>query len=177
MKEIRNLRENVDFEGATELCREYNTDREDAFQTHALQNKTMHPHDILNVLQPFRFFMKNVEKTMADDIFLYENIDLLCDNFKLFLYRFIITREFIEEQMLIEINRSLTIFYDFLRDKNLITTDQHKRFNNRINSTIDEFSRKIEEYNRLRHDFNLQEAEREKVIEELFESHYLKEME
>ncbi len=177
MKEIRNLRENVDFEGATELCREYNTDREDAFQTHALQNKTMHPHDILNVLQPFRFFMKDVEKTMVDDIFLYENIDLLCDNFKLFLYRFIRTREFIEEQMLLEINRSLAIFYDFLRDKNLITTDQHKRFNDRINSTIGEFSRKIEDYNRLRHDFNLQEAEREKGIEELFGSHYLKEME
>lgn len=176
MKGIQNLRDNVDFEGAAELCREYNADREDAFKSHALQNKTMAPHEILNALQPFQFFMKDVEKRVTDDIFLYENIDLLCENFKIFLYQFIIATEFIEEQMLAEINRSLNVFYDFLRDMKLISPDQHKRFNDRVNTTIGEFSRKVEDYNRLRLDFNLRESERDKAIEELFGIHYLKEM-
>jgi tetratricopeptide (TPR) repeat protein len=172
MDEINKLRENVDFEGAAELCREYNADRVDAFKLDSLQNNIRPAHEILDIIQPFLFFMNDVEKNAADEIFLYENIDLLCDRFKFFLYRFIITTEFIEEQFLSEINRSLGLFYDFLRDGKLISPGQHKRFTDQINSTIGEFSRRIEDYNRIRHDINLQEKEREAAIEELFGIRY-----
>lgn len=175
LDEINRLREAVDFKGAAELCREYNADRLDAFKFISLQNKTILPHEILDVLQPFRFFMNKVEQMAEEDIFLYENIDMLCDKFKLFLYRFIITAEFIEEQLLTEINRSLTLFYDFLRDGKLINGDQQKRFSDQANSSISEFSRKIADYNRIRHDINLEEMEREQAIEELFGIRYLKE--
>jgi hypothetical protein len=140
-----------------------------------LQKKTLPPHELLNILQPFQFFMNDVEKTVGDEIFLYENIDLLDKKFKSFLYDFIINTEFIEEQLLEEINRSLTFFYNFLRETHLVTPDQNKRFIDHINSLIGEFSRKIEDYSRILHDINLQEAEREKTIEELFGMHYLKE--
>jgi len=174
-KEIKNLLENVDFEGAAELCREYNADRVDAFKMNGLQKKTLPPHEILNILQPFQFFMNDVEKRVDDEIFLYENIDLLCNRFKTFLYDFIINTEFIEEQLLEEINRSITFFYNFLRETHLITPDQNKQFIDHIKSLISEFSRKIVDYSRIRHDINLHEAEREKAIEELFGMHYLKE--
>jgi len=174
-KGIKNLLESVDFEGAAELCREYNADRVDAFKMNGLQKKTLPPHEILNILQPFRFFMNNVEKMVDDEIFLYENIDLLDKKFKSFLYDFIINTEFIEEQLLEEINRSLKSFYNFLSETRLVTSDQNRRFIDHTNSLIREFTRKIEDYSRIRHDINLPEAEREKAIEELFGMHYLKE--
>ncbi len=175
MNEIKNLLENVDFEGAAELCLKYNADRVDAFKINCVQKKTLPPHEILNILQPFKFFMNDVRKMVDDEIFLFENIGLLCKRFKPFLYDFIIHTEFIEEQLLEEINRSTTFFYNFLHETHLVTSDQNKRFIDHINSLISEFSRKIEDYSRIRHDINLQEAEREKAIEELFGMHYLKE--
>lgn len=175
MEEINKLRKAVDFEGAAELCREYNADRVDAFKLFSLQNKRLPAHEILDVIQPFLFFMNEVEKMAKEDTLLYENIDLLCDKFKLFLYRFIIDTEFIEEQLLTEINRSLARFYDFLRDGKLINSDQHKRFSDQVNSSINEFSRRIADYNRVRHDINLEEKERETAIKELFGIQYLEE--
>lgn len=174
MEAINKLLENVDFAGAAELCREYNADRVDAFKISNLQNKTLPPHEILNIIQPFLFFMNDVEKRVEEDVFLYENIDLLCDKFKFFLYQFIITTEFIEEQLLAEVHRSITRFYYFLREMKLLTSAQHKRFIDSAGSAIGQFSRRIYDYNRIRHDINLQEGERVKAIEKLFEMHYLK---
>ncbi|UCH93086.1 MAG: tetratricopeptide repeat protein, partial [Candidatus Aminicenantes bacterium] len=151
MDMLNDLFKAADFQGAAELCQVYNTDRREAFKIHHLQKKNLPSHEILNILQPFKFFMNTLEKRVDDEIFLYENMDLVHNKFKYFLYQFLLNSDNVDELLLDDICRSLTVFYDFLRETNLLTTDQYKRFVGLITPLIKEFSGKIDQFNRVRH--------------------------
>lgn len=158
----------ADFEGVAEICRLYNADRREAFKIHHLQKKSLPPHEILNILLPFKVFMKTLEKLADVEIFLYENMDVFHNQFKNLLYQFILNSDNVDEHFLDDICRSLTMFYDFLRETKLITNDQQKRFIGLITPLIKEFSAKLDQFNQVRHDVTLNEKEREKIIEQLF---------
>ncbi len=173
MKELNELLGDGEFEEVAGLCREYNIDRKDAFKIHCLKKNTLPPHEILNTLQPFETFMNEAEKIAEGKIFLYENIDLLYKELKSFVYQFITGCDYIEEPLLHDLSRSLTVFYNFLHEAKLVTQSQYKLLIERIRFLIAEFSRKAGEYNRIRQDVNLEEAERGKAIEELFGLHHM----
>jgi tetratricopeptide (TPR) repeat protein len=171
MDVLNELFQAADFQGVAELCQVYNTDRREAFKIHHLQKKSLPSHEILNILQPFKLFMNTLEKLLDDEIFLYENMNLLQDKFKYFLYQFLLSSVNVDEPLLEDISRSLTVFYDFLSQSRLITNDQYKRFTGLFTPFIKEFSRKIYDFNRVRHDVRLNEEERQKTIEQLFGLH------
>ncbi len=175
MEEIDTHMQNVDFEEVARLCGEYNADRLDAFKFLCLQKKTLPPHEILDVLQPLNAFLNLSARLIDEQVFLYEKIDLLYDNFEFILYQFIIAGEFIEVPMLEHTAHSLSLFYDFLNEVKLAPQTQRRRFIEHIRSVTGDFSRKIDEYNRLRHDIELPEKEKEEAIAELFGMQYARE--
>jgi tetratricopeptide (TPR) repeat protein len=160
-----------DFQEVARLCKSYNTDSLEAFKIHHLQKGPLPPHEILNTLQPLKFFINMMEKIVdaaEDGFFLLEDIDMFNEKSRSLFYRFILGIDHIDELLLDDISRSLAVFYGFLRDINRVTPSRYDRFISRTRPLITEFSRKIEEYNRIRHDVTLEEAEREERIERLF---------
>jgi tetratricopeptide (TPR) repeat protein len=168
MDELKRMLEYGDFEELTHQCGILNGDRVEAFKMAHLQKGSLPPHEILDVVQPFEFFMKAVAEMAAGEIFLYENVELLHERFKEFLYEFVIDSDHIDGQLLDDIDRSLVRFYDFLQESRLVTPGANKRFIAFINPLIKEFSGKLEEYNRLRHDVNLETAQRDEAAANLF---------
>jgi tetratricopeptide (TPR) repeat protein len=175
MNELSELLEMGDFEDAAALGREYNADKVDAFKIHHLDKKTLPPHEILNVLQPFGIFMETVARIEYEgsdedeiQIFLYEDIDRFHKRFKYLLYQFIFLSEYVEEWLLDDICHSLTVFYDFLREVNRVTPDQYRRFIEHVKPLIADFSHKLAEYNHIRHDVTLDGEERKRKIIHLF---------
>lgn len=171
MAQLQALLEYGDFQEVAALCKLYNTDRLEGFKIHHLQKGSLPPHEILNTLQPLKFFINMMEKMVdaADDgFFLLENIDMFNEKSRSLFYRFILGVDHIYEELVNDISRSLAVFYEFLRDINRVTSSQYDRFISRTQPLITGFSRKIEDYNRLRHDVTLEEADREEKIERLF---------
>ncbi len=170
-KQLQGFLEYGDFQEVARLCNWYNTDRLEAFKIHHLQKGSLPPHEILNTLQPLKFFIDMMEKiadALEDGFFLLEDIDMFNEKSRSLFYRFILGIDQIDELLFDDISRSLAVFYEFLRDINRVTSGQYDRFIRGTRPLITGFSRKIEEYNRLRHDVTLEEAEREEKIDRLF---------
>jgi hypothetical protein len=168
MKELDMLLEGGEHEEAAELCRDYNADRVDAFKIHHLGKGALPPHELLNILQPLETFMNAVEEAADNEILLYENIKLWCEKSNEYFIQFVLESDDVEEMFLEDLQRSLTVFYEFLRDMKVVDAARHKQFMTCVIPLIGTLSAKMEELHRLRLDVTLNEEEREKSIEQLF---------
>ncbi|MGE5341806.1 MAG: tetratricopeptide repeat protein [Candidatus Omnitrophota bacterium] len=168
MKTLNHFFESGNAEDGAVLCRTYNTDRLNAFKMHHLQQASMQPNEMLDVLHPFQIFMKAVEDIVGDELFLYENTDMLIKEGKEFFYQFIVRYDNIDDEFIEAVAHSFEVIYDFLRNMSLITNDQYNALLDGIHRLKSEFSQKIDEYYRVRYNVTLEEEEKERIIEELF---------
>jgi tetratricopeptide (TPR) repeat protein len=157
------------FEELTALCRTYNNDRLEAFKIHHMQKNSLQPHEILDILQPFKTFMNAIEDVVGDEIFLYECIDLLLlKEARYYFYQFIVRYDNINGEYIREVCRSISVIYAFLLEVKLVTPSKYDRLMEHIKPLNHEFSSRIEEYNKVRYNVALAEEEKEAIIEKLF---------
>jgi len=154
-------------EELTLLCKKYNNDRLEAFVFQHLRANSMQPHEILNIIQPFKTFMTAVEDVAGDDIFLYENVDMLLNELKYFFYQFLVRYDHIDEAYIETVYHSICIIYKFFRETNLVNENSYNRLIERLKPLKKEFAEKIEEYYRIRYDVSLTEEKKEHHIEKL----------
>jgi tetratricopeptide (TPR) repeat protein len=169
MKKLDALSEKEETDKVVNLCREYNIDRLDAFKSYHMKSAKFPPHVILDIMQTIKIFMGFVDKITMNEIFLYEDIDLIHVDFKYFMHKFIFKFGDVDDKTLDDVYRSLTHFYDFLREFKLIESGQYVEFIKDIDGLKDELFHKMHEYNKIRRDDTMSEEEKEEIREELFE--------
>jgi hypothetical protein len=158
-----------EFEDVSKSFEESNADRLKAFEMLHLQKKDLPPHEILNILNPLEIFLDIIYESLEDGAyFFFENIDLLLEKVRYFTYQFLDRTEVEGEKALDMIVRSITDFYDFLRQEKVVTQDQYNRVAEQINLIKVEFSGKLDHYYRICDDFSLDAEEKEERANELF---------
>jgi tetratricopeptide (TPR) repeat protein len=157
------------FDDDIDSCEEYNVNKLKAFEMHHLQKKALAPHEILNILKPLEIFLDIIYESLEDDAdFSFENIDLILEKARYLIYQFLDRSQLEGEEALHAIIRSLTVFYDFLREGNVITPDQNKRVAEQLDLLKTEFSGKLDKYYQICDDFTLDAEEKEERVNELF---------
>lgn len=158
------------FDDEVELFEEYNVNKLKAFEMYHLQNKILAPHEVLDILKHVENFLNIIYESLeGDDDFFFENIDLLVDKCRYFIYQFLDRSESEGEQTLNVLIHSLTAFYNFLGEMDVITLDQNQRVVEQLNILKTEFAGKLDEYYQICDDFTLSPEEKEDRVNELFD--------
>lgn len=170
--EIREVSDDEELEEFDEVSKSFekaNADKLEAFEIFHLQKRDLPPHEILNILNPLETFLEIIYEALEDEAyFFFENIDLLLEKARYFIYQFLDRTEVEGEQALDIIIRSLTVFYDFLTEEKVITQDQYNRVTGQLNLIKTDFSGKLEQYYRICDDFTIDAEEKEEKVNELF---------
>jgi tetratricopeptide (TPR) repeat protein len=151
------------------LCKNYNSLRIEAFKIYHLKMKKFKPHKILSLINMFRIFMQFLDKVACEVVFLYDNIDLINDYYEVIMHKLIFKFGDINEKIFKDIIQSLTEFYRFLKVKKLITNTEYKELTQNFKDYNDKLLNKMKKYNKIRHNDNVSEKEKEKIREELFD--------
>jgi Flp pilus assembly protein TadD len=163
------LEELEEFEEVSKSFEKANADKLRAFAMYHLQKKDLPPHEILNILKPLETFLEIIYEALEDEAyFFFENIDLLLEKARRFIYQYLDRTEEEDDRALNMIMRSLTVFYDFLTEEKVISQDQYNRVSGQLNLIKTDFSGKLEQYYRICDDFTIDVEEKEERVNELF---------
>ena len=75
----------------------------------------------------------------------------------------------VDRRMIKDICESLLEYYGFLARSGLVTADEFQKFQTLVRSRKQGLIEKMERYNEIRHDGDVDEEEKEAIREELFE--------
>jgi len=89
--------------------------------------------------------------------------------FDAIMHKFIFKFGDVDRPMIEDICESLLEYYGFLAQAKLVSTDEFERFQTTLRSRQQGLLEKMERYNEIRHDDDVDEEEKEAIREELFE--------
>jgi len=168
---LNKLADREEWQDADELCSDYNACRREAMaQTMLLRGETARLPDILATLDAFFGFVDGLSQ---EPYFLYEDIMFVGGHFKLIMHKFIVKFGDLDREMIEGIYESLFLFYRFLTEKDLISPAALKSFVSDTQALKGDLIEKMERYNAIRHDQDLDEGEKEEIRAELFEGDHL----
>jgi len=168
---LNRLADREEWQDADELCSEYNACRREAMaQTMLLRGETARLPDTLATLDAFFGFVDGLSQ---EPYFLYEDIVFVGGHFKLIMHKFIVKFGDVDREMIEGIYESLFLFYRFLKEKKLISPAALKFFVSDTQALKGDLLEKMERYNAIRHDQDLDEDEKEEIRAELFEGDHL----
>ena len=165
---LERLKDEEDWEEMDRMCDSYNNCRFEAMAQYFLQeNKDEIPRlaDILATLREFFRFVRKVDQ----DEYLNEDLDFIYEYFKPIMHKFIFKFGDIDHKMIEEIYEALLGYYEFLACKGLVSTKKFKRFRKKILGMKKELIGKIQRYNAIRHNKDMDEGEKEAIRDNLFE--------
>jgi tetratricopeptide (TPR) repeat protein len=167
-EEIERLSEDDDLEVLDRLCAEYNADRLQALgrQLAADPKSRGRCADMISTLRTFFDF---VERVSAMAGLLYEDISHVHRNFQPIMHKFIFKFADVDQEMLDDVCDSLLEYYGFLARQQLVSSVEFERFQELVGQEREGLIAKIERYNAIRHDDEMDEEEKEAIREELFE--------
>ena len=168
-KQIQQLEDNEDDEKLESLCVSYNEDRIEAFKNVALRNSKLTAHQMSELSKTLTIFFGFVDQIMYSVKYLYEDINEFHEYFKPIMHKFIFKHGDTDDGVFNDIYNALEIFYDFLSQQGLVNRDDYKKFIKDINKMKPELRKKMHQYNKIRHNDNISEEEKEDIREELFE--------
>ena len=148
---------------------EYNANKLKAFEIYHLQKKSLAPHEILNIIKPIELLLDIIYESLENESnFYFENIELFIEKARDFIFQFIDRYELEGEQALHEIIRSLTVFYNFLWEGEVISQDQNSKVVEQLDLIKTEFSGILDKYYQICDDFTISVDEKEEKVKELF---------
>lgn len=168
-EEIDRLADEEEWEKVDELCTSYNDCRMEAMAQTLLQedeHERLRLPDLLSTLRQFFIF---VDKVDQGGYIVNEDLSFIHEYFKPIMHKFIFKFGDIDREMLEEIYESLLEYYGFLSGHGLVSTMEFKRFQKKILGMKKELIEKMQRYNMIRHDDDMDEEEKEAIREELFE--------
>lgn len=167
-EEIERLSDDEDFEPLDQLCAAYNCDRLQALgRTLAAGADTRgRCADVITTLQTFFDFVDRVSNMAG---LLYEDIGHVHRHFKAIMHKFIFKFGDVDRELIEDVCESLIVYYGFLADQELVSPADFKRFRAMVRRNRKGLVEKMERYNAIRHDPEVDEEEKEAIREELFE--------
>lgn len=167
-EKLERLKDEEDWEEVDRMCDSYNNCRFEAMAQYFLQeNKDEIPRlaDILATLREFFRFVRKVDQ----DEYLNEDLDFIYEYFKPIMHKFIFKFGDIDHKMIEEIYEALLEYYEFLACKGLVSTKEFKRFRKKILGMKKKLIGKMQRYNTIRHNKDMDEEKKETIRDELFE--------
>lgn len=167
-EKLERLKDEEDWEEVDRMCDSYNNCRFEAMAQYFLQeNKDEIPRlaDILATLREFFRFVRKVDQ----DEYLNEDLDFIYEYFKPIMHKFIFKFGDIDHKMIEEIYEALLGYYEFLACKGLVSTKEFKRFRKKILGMKKKLIGKMQRYNAIRHNKDMDEDKKEAIRDELFE--------
>lgn len=166
---IQKLEDDELFDKLDKYVAWHNMSKLEAFKSELLKNPKYtlaEKHDIFISLRHFLNFIYDLEH---DTAFLYDNASEVEVYFKKIMHKFIFKTRDIDEKIFNNIYAGLLEFYKFLQKNKLVSASEYKDLKSKMAELKPELKEKMLEYNKVRHNPDYSEEEKEEVREELFE--------
>ena len=170
--EIERLGDEEEFAELDRLCSTLNQDRLVAFGQ-SLAGSADKRVQCATMVETLRVFFDFVDQVANMTYFLNERLLFVHDHFDAIMNKFIFKFGDVDRQMLEEVCESLLEFYSFLERSKLVPTGQLEEFQELVRTRRKSLLDKMERYNAVRHNENVDEEEREAIREELFGDDHL----
>ena len=167
-EKLERLRDEEEWEEVDRMCDSYNNCRFEAMAQDFLQRNRHEISRLADILATLREFFRFVRKVDQDE-HLNEDLDFIYEYFKPIMHKFIFKFGDIDHEMIEEIYGALLEYYEFLACKGLVSTKEFKRFRKKILGMKKELIGKMQRYNAIRHNNDLDEEEKEAIRDELFD--------
>jgi len=168
-EKLDELEEKDDWEEYEKLVVDYNQTRMDAFRSHLIQNSKYSAGERYDILFSLWYSLNLVFEAYDDGYFLYDDIDVITDNFERIMHKFIFKTGDIDDEIFDGVYAALLEFYKFLRKHRLVEQEAFKELKEEMQRLKPELREKMLRYNEVRHNDDYTEEEKEEIREELFE--------
>jgi tetratricopeptide (TPR) repeat protein len=168
--QLNKLREEEDEWAEYEkLVKEYNQLRIEAFKSYLLQNPKYSASERYDVLFSLGYILDLVFGIYDDGYFLYDNIEVITDNFERIMHKFIFKTGDIDNEIFDGVWVAVSEFYKLLSKHKLVEKAEFKELEKEMKNLKPELREKMLRYNEVRHNDDYTEEEKERIREELFE--------
>jgi len=166
MDELANEEE---WEDVDALRTEFNGCRMEAFAQSMFMKGGQSRSCLASLIRTLDSFFDFVERVDAGGMFVHEDIDLVRDNFKAIMHKFIYKFGDVDRETIDDVFEGLKAYYGFLAEKNVVPAADFRQLEKAIGRHGQALIAKMERYNAIRHDPAVSEKRKEKIREELFE--------
>ncbi|MBW2339321.1 MAG: tetratricopeptide repeat protein [Deltaproteobacteria bacterium] len=168
-EEIDRLANEEEWEEVDKLCGSYNDCRMEAMAQALFKEDEQKRSRLPDLLSTLREFFRFVHKVDQGGYVLNEDLSFIHEFFKPIMHKFIFKFGDIDCEMIEEIYESLFDYYGFLARQGLVPTKEFKQFQKKILGMKNELMEKMQRYNMVRHNDDMDEEEKNAIREELFE--------
>jgi tetratricopeptide (TPR) repeat protein len=166
---LEQLEDEEKYEDLDTLVADYNGSRMAAYKKVLLEEGKFLPHQIANLASTLSPFFSFADGVLNEGMFLYDDLSNIYLNFKPIMHKFIFKHKDIDNKILDDIYSSLISFYGFLTKYKLLDRSYYREFVTEIRGMKSELKKKMNRYNKIRHDYTISEEEKDNIRSELFE--------
>jgi len=171
-KKIEELGNEEAWEEVDRLCALYNDCRFEAMAQAFLQGDAGNVSRLADKLATLREFFGFVRK-VDQDANLNEDLTFIHEYFEPIMHKFIFKFSDIDREMIEEIYEALIEYYSFLASRELVPSEDFKRFQKKILGMKKVLIKKMQRYNQIRHNNDISDEEKEVIREELFDGDHV----
>ena len=168
-EKLDRLEEEDEWDEYEKFVVDYNQSRMDAFRRHLMQNPKYRAGEKYDTVFSLWYIFDLVFNAYDDGYFLYDNIDVITDNFERIMHKFIFKTGDIDDEIFDGVCTALLEFYKFLSKHKLVEREEFKELKEEMKRLKPELREKMHRYNEVRHNDDYTEEEKEEIREELFE--------
>ena len=158
-----------EWESVEKLSASYNESRIEAFAQTVFQRDQDKRSRLPDLLATLKEFLKFAHGLDQGGYAVYEDLEYLHADFKAIMHKFIFKFGDVDRAMIEDVCGSLLEYYGFLERAGLVPSDELEEFQTRVGSSKQGLLEKMERYNEIRHNDDVDEDEKEAIREELFE--------
>lgn len=168
-EKLNKLEEKEEWDEYEDFVADYNQSRMDAFRRHLMQNPKYSAGERYDILFSLWYILDLVFGAYDDGYFLYDDIEVITDNFERIMHKFIFKTGDIDDEIFDGVYAAVLEFYKFLSKHKLVEQDEFKELKKEMKRLKPPLREKMLRYNEVRHNDDYTEEEKERVREELFE--------
>jgi hypothetical protein len=170
---IEELADDEEWEDVDAICAEYNSCRLEAMALELLggdEGQRRRLPDLVSTLSTFFDFLRDCR---ADTYHLNDDVIFLTSAFQPLMHKFIFKHHDVDRDLIEDICKAVLGFFAFLASHDVVDADDHREFRAEVLRLEPEMIDKAERYGEIRHDRDIDEEEKERIREELFDGDHL----
>ncbi|MDI6810128.1 MAG: tetratricopeptide repeat protein [archaeon] len=168
-EKLNKLEEKEEWEEYEDFVVDYNQSRINAFRRHLLRNPKYSAGERYDIMFSLWYILDFVFGIYDDGYFLYDDIEVITDNFERIMHKLIFKTGDIDDEIFDGVYAAVLEFYNFLSKHKLVERDEFKELKKEMKRLKPPLREKMLRYNEVRHNDDYTEEEKEEIREELFE--------
>lgn len=166
---IEELADDEEWQEVDALCEAYNSGRLEAMAVEMLGGDEEQRRRLPDLLATLRLFFGFVRECRADTYYLNDDVITMTTAFRPLMHKFIFKHSDADRALIGEICGSVLEFFAFLTAHDLVSADEYRELQSEVQRLEPELLDKAERYGEVRHDRDIDEAEMERIRDELFD--------